>query len=144
MKLDTATDTSADLDSAWSALVDVTTWPRWTPSIRSVRRLDDGPLRVGSRARIDQPSLPAVVWEVTELRDREAFSWSTRAPGLRSLGRHILSTNADGTTRITLELVQTGLFAGIFGALKGRRTREYLVLEAAGLKAASEAAAEQQ
>jgi uncharacterized membrane protein len=141
MKLDIALDTSADRDSAWSALVDVADWPRWTTSIDSVRRLDDGPLRVGSRARVDQPKFPAVVWEVTELRDREAFSWSTHAPGVHTVGRHVLTANPDGTIRITLELEQTGWFAGIFGALTGRRTRAYLALEVAGLKAAGEAVA---
>ncbi len=141
MKMDISIETSADLDSAWSALIDVTTWPRWTASITSLERLDDGPLRIGSRARIDQPNFPTVVWEVTELRDHEEFSWVTGGRAVRSVGRHMLSRTADGTTRITLEMNQTGFLAWIFGALTAQRTRAYLALEAAGLKAASEAAA---
>jgi hypothetical protein len=119
----------------------VTDWPRWTASITTVERLDEGSLRMGSKARIDQPRFPTVVWQVTEFRDREMFAWTAGGTGVRSVGRHILSRNADGTTRITLELEQTGFLAGIFGALTARRTREYLALEAAGLKAASVAVA---
>ena len=93
MKMTISTETSADLDSTWSALIDVTAWPHWTASITSVERLDDGPLRIGSRARIDQPKFPTVIWEVTELREREEFSWTTGGRAVRSVGRHVLSRN---------------------------------------------------
>jgi uncharacterized membrane protein len=141
MKMSIMRDSAADLDSAWSALVNVTDWPQWTASIRSVKRLDDGPLRIGSRTRVNQPKFPTIVWEVTELRDREAFTWAAGGPGVHTIGRHTLSRNTDGTTRITLEIEQTGALAGIFGLLTARRTRRYLAMEAAGLKAAGEASA---
>ncbi|HEU0238189.1 MAG TPA: SRPBCC family protein [Micromonosporaceae bacterium] len=131
--------TRADVTNAWSALTDVGSWPRWTPSMTMVTRLDDGPLRVGSRARVKQPGLPMLTWQVDGLRDREAFTWSTSSPGVRTTGVHRLATNPDGTTQITLEIEQRGPLAGMVGALLGRRTRKYLGLEAAGLKAASEA-----
>jgi uncharacterized membrane protein len=143
MKLETTIDTSAGLGDTWAALVDVTQWPRWTKSITSVRRLDDGPLRVGSRARVKQPGMPWLVWEVTELRDREAFTWAARSPGVRTAGVHRLRANPDGSTRITLELDQTGPLAGLVGALMGARSRRFLGMEAAGLKAASQAAGSQ-
>ena len=46
----------------------------------SVERLDDGPLHVGSRARVKQPGMMPLIWEVTELRDQEVFTWATRSP----------------------------------------------------------------
>jgi hypothetical protein len=51
---------------------------------------------------------------------------------------HRLEANPDGGTRITIGLDQTGPLARLVGALTGARTRRYLALEAAGLKAASE------
>lgn len=122
-------------------LVDVENWPRWTASVRSVERLDEGPLRVGSRARVKQPGMPPLVWEVGELREHEAFDWSCRTPGIRTVGRHRLGGNADGTTRIELAIEQSGPLAGLVGALTGSRTRRYIELEAAGLKAAGESGA---
>lgn len=141
MKLDKSVDARADLASCWAALTDVHSWPRWTASMTSVELLDGGPLRLGSRARIKQPGIMPLVWEVTEFRDREEFSWTNRSPGVRTVGRHLIQRNDDGSTRITVELHQTGPLAGVLGALFGRRNVRYLDLEAAGLKAASEDAA---
>ncbi len=139
MSLDATATTTASVERAWSALVDVTSWPQWTASITSVERLDEGPLEVGSRARIKQPGTPALVWVVEELREPEGFTWTARSAGVRTVGRHTLHANPDGTTQILLEAEHHGPLAGIVEALTGRRTRGYLRLEAAGLKAASEA-----
>ncbi|GIF51557.1 hypothetical protein Afe04nite_60960 [Asanoa ferruginea] len=138
--LTTSAVARADLGAAWAVLRDVTDWPRWTASMTTVERLDDGPLRLGSQARIKQPGMPALVWEVTTFEDEAEFSWTNRSPGVRTVGRHLLHRNADGSTRITLELHQTGPIAGLLNLMSGRRNRRYLELEVAGLKAASEAA----
>lgn len=109
--------------------------------MNSVELLDSGPLHIGTRARIKQPKLPTVVWEVSDLRDNEEFTWVSRSPGVRTAGRHKVSRNADGSTRITLEIDQTGVLAPVIAPFLSRRTRKYLKLEAAGLKAAGEAIA---
>jgi uncharacterized membrane protein len=141
MKLEKSVDTTADLDSSWAAITDITNWPRWTASVTSVERLDDGPLRPGSRARVKQPGMQSLIWSVTEWREQAEFTWVTRSPGVRTVGRHLIHRNPDGSTRITVELEQTGALAGLVNRLIGRRTARYLGLEAAGLKAASEDAA---
>jgi uncharacterized membrane protein len=138
MDLDATVTTSASLARAWTTLIDVTTWPRWTKSMTSVQPLDGDALRVGSRVRIKQPGMPSMVWQVIELRDQESFSWTANSPGVRTQGHHRLSRNADGTTQITVAIEQHGPLAGLVAALTGKRTRRYLAMEAAGLKAASE------
>jgi hypothetical protein len=140
MMLTTSADARADLATTWAVLRDVTDWPRWTASMTTVERLDQGPLALGSRARIKQPGMQPLVWEVTTFSESTEFSWTNRSPGVVTVGRHLLGVNADGSTRITLELHQTGPLAGLLHLLFGRRNRRYLGLEAAGLKAASEAA----
>jgi hypothetical protein len=138
MRLTTSIDSTADLASTWTALVDVTSWPQWTTSITAVRRLDDGPLRVGSRARVKQPGFPWLVWEVSDLREGEEFTWVTSGPGSRTVGRHVVRRNDDGSTHITLELDQTGPLGVLVGVLIAGKTKRFLGLEAAGLKAAGE------
>lgn len=138
MRLTKTVTTPADLDSAWIAITDVTAWPRWTASVSDVQMIDDGPLRKGSRARVKQPGMQPLTWSVTELTDRAEFTWVTDSPGVHTIGRHKLDRNEDGTTRITVELEQTGPLAGVINLFIGKRTERYLGLEAAGLKAASE------
>jgi len=79
-----------------------------------------------------------MAWRVTEIRDGESFVWEARSPGVRTVGFHRLDANPGGGTRITIGVEHTGPLAGLVGALTGARTRRYLELEAAGLKAASE------
>jgi uncharacterized membrane protein len=139
MTLETTVDTDADLADTWAVLSDVATWPRWTKSMTSVEPLDDGALRVGSRVRIKQPGMLTMVWRVSDLREHEAFSWEASSLGVRTVGHHWLQRNPDGTTRIRLAVEQHGALAGLVRALTAARTRRYIAMEAAGLKAASEA-----
>ena len=103
-----------------------------------VKLLDSGPLRVGSRARVKQPGLPPVVWEVTELAERSHFTWVTHLPGVAATGRHDISETA-GRSHLDLSLEWTGPLAGVVAALYTKRTRQSLTQEASGHKAASEA-----
>ncbi len=138
MDLETTADTGASVDRVWAAFTDVTSWPSWSRSMTWVRRLDDGPLRVGSRARIKQPGMPVLVWEVSDLREHEVFSWTATSGGVRTVAHHRIGVNPDGTTRISLAVEQSGALAGLVRALTGKRTLRYIRMEAAALKAAAE------
>lgn len=47
-------------------LREVERWPEWAPTVTSIRRLDDGPLAVGSRVRVAQPRIAPTEYVVTE------------------------------------------------------------------------------
>jgi uncharacterized protein YndB with AHSA1/START domain len=133
--------TRASVANAWAALADVTSLPKWTESITAVEPLDGADLRVGNRYRIRQPGMGALVWRVSEVHDGESFVWEYRSPGIRTVAFHRLAAEPDGGTRITIGVIHSGWLAGVIAALTGKRTRRYLALEAAGLKAASESVA---
>ena len=141
MFVETTSTTAAPPDRVWTALADVRSLPRWTPSIRSVEPLAGPELEVGARFRVKQPGLPLLVWTVTEVEPGRSFTWATSSPGVRTVGAHRLAPGADGGTDVVLSINQTGPAAALVALLTGRRTRRYLRLEADGLAAAGTAMA---
>lgn len=143
MRFEASVQVAAPADVVFGVYADVEHWADWTPSVTSVERLDDGPLRVGSRARVQQPRLPVAVWEVTELLPGRSFTWEARGPGLRTIGRHIVEPLVQPATgeqsTITAVLEQRGVVSPLVGLLTRRLTERYLDLEVRGLKAWCEA-----
>lgn len=137
MDLVTRIDIAAEPSAVWSALVDVCEWPKWTASMSSVELLDEGPLRTGSRARVKQPGMPAMVWQVTELTTGRSFTWQAKSPGIVTIGSHEVTATEDGSSMV-LTVRQRGLLAGLVKLLTGARTKRYVQMEAEGLKACSE------
>jgi uncharacterized membrane protein len=128
MHLEHSTLIPAPVDVVWRLTTDVSAWPTFMPTVQSLERLDEGPLRVGSSARVKQPAQTAAVWTVTRLEDKREFTWETKRMGIRMTGRHLLSPTADGT-RNTLVLDVTGRGAGLFGALFGGAIRRSIKAE---------------
>ncbi|HEY3015730.1 MAG TPA: SRPBCC family protein [Nocardioides sp.] len=137
MKFESGTTIAAAPGRVWEVFADVERWPEWTESIDSVELLDPAdrgaPLRVGVRAKVRQPKLPAAVWEVTEVVDGESFTWVSRSPGVRTTGVHAVSADGHGA-RATNSVEQSGPLGWLAGALTARLTRRYLAVELAGLK----------
>ena len=129
---------AAPLARVWEVIADVEAWPRWTASMREIRRLDAGPFGVGSRARVKQPGLPTLVWEVTALDPGSRFVWAARSAGVLTTGSHVVTGSGDGS-RLTLSIDWAGPFAGLVRALTGRRTGRFLEQETTGAKAFAEA-----
>ena len=116
----------------WAVLIDIERWPEWTASMTSVRRLDSGPFRLGSRAHIRQPKLRPAVWEVTEF-ERSSFTWVSRQPGIRTTALHRVDPNGS-YSRLTLSIEFSGPLAPVIGLLAGKLTGRYMSMEANGLK----------
>ncbi|MEU7797239.1 SRPBCC family protein [Micromonospora tulbaghiae] len=139
MRFVESVEIAADVDRVWAVQSDVERWPEWTPSVTAARRLESGPLVLGSTARLEQPRLRPAVWRVTEIEPPYAFVWESAGPGVRTRGEHRLIPLEDGRTRAELVLVQTGPLAGLIGLLAGSMMRRYLRQEADGLRRRCEA-----
>lgn len=134
----TRTDSiAASPSDVWAILADVEHWPDWTASMREITRLDSGPLRVGSTARVRQPAGRPMVWTVTELADERSFTWTASTPGIRFTGFHELTPSGSGV-RAVLTFTLTGSMAWLARLLGGGRIRRYVDMEAEGLKRQSE------
>jgi uncharacterized membrane protein len=126
----------APIDVVWSVFTDVERWPTWTSSVTSVELLN-GPMRLGAKARIRQPRLPTVVWEVTRWEPSRSWTWVVTSPGARTEASHIL-TAVDGRTIAEQSIVSSGPIGRLAAFLLRSLTRRYLAIEAAGLKQRSE------
>jgi uncharacterized protein YndB with AHSA1/START domain len=131
----------APVASVWRLTTDITAWPTFMPTVQRVERLDSGPLRVGSSARIKQPAQTPAVWTVTRLEPMREFTWQTRRMGLRMTGRHLLEP-VTGGTRNTLIIDVTGRGAGLFAALLGGAIRRTIRTENAAFQQAARQAAD--
>ncbi len=123
----------------WELLVDVERWPTWTESMREIRRLDGGPLTVGSRSRVAQPKGRPMIWTVTELEPTRVFTWVAGQPGLSLEAVHRIDDTGAGVAT-TLEFIVTGPLAWLAAPMAGARIRSYLEMESTGLKRAAERA----
>ncbi|HEY1271843.1 MAG TPA: SRPBCC family protein [Terriglobales bacterium] len=138
MNLELSIDIAAGPDRVWQVLADVERWPEWTPSMLSVKRLDSGPFRLGSEALIRQPRLPRVVWRVTEFEPGRSFTWEARSWGALTVASHRIIPQAGGL-RVKLAVEQTGLLVPLFGPWISKVTRQYMSMEAQGLRQRCEA-----
>ena len=138
MKFETAIDIDASPASVWRVLTDVESWPKWTASMTSVERLQQGELGVGGSARVTQPKLKAAVYTVTECEPGKSFVWEMHATGVRVRAIHLVEERGEGQARMVLGVEQTGALSGLIDLLLGKRTRQYVRMEAEGLKKAAE------
>lgn len=129
----------APVDRVWALTVDVEGWPRVTPTMTSVERLDDGPLRVGSSARVVQPKQRPTVWTVTRLDAPHRFEWQAKVLTVTMTGTHRIDADGDGCrNRLGLEL--SGFGSGLLARLLGGTLRQAIETENQGFTRAAESA----
>jgi uncharacterized membrane protein len=126
----------APLDRLWRLTTDIAAWPAFLPTVQRLERLDDGPVRVGSRARIKQPAQTEAVWTVTRLEPQREFTWETKRMGIRMIGGHHLEEAPGGGVRNRLTIEVTGRGAGLFMALVGAAVRRSIREENAAFQRA--------
>jgi hypothetical protein len=129
-------DIQAPPARVWSVLLDVERWPEWTTSVTSIKRLDFGPLTLGSRTSIVQPRLSKRVWRVSSLDEtHRSFAWTTQSLGLRIVGYHRVEESDTGASHVTLSLHFLGVLGPLIARLFRDLNRDYLAREGNGLKA---------
>src|SRR3954447_645733 len=100
----------APIDVVWSVFTDVERWPTWASSFTSVE-LIDGPMRLGAKARIRQPRLPTVVWQVTQWERGRSWTWAATGPAARTEATHVLTASGAGTIAAQ-SIISSGLPCG--------------------------------
>jgi uncharacterized membrane protein len=140
MRLEDTVVIEAPVGTVWGLTVDVEGWPRIAPTFERIERLDEGPLRIGSRATVKQPGQRETVWTVSRIDENERFTWGARVFGVWLVASHVLAPDPSGGVRNTLTIDLAGPAASLLGLAIGRQIRASLKKENAGFKAAAEAA----
>jgi uncharacterized protein YndB with AHSA1/START domain len=133
VKIEQTTAINAPPARVWAALVDIEDWPAWTASIEKAERLDSGEFKLGSQVRIKQPKLPALAWTVTEFEPGSYFAWHASSRGVSTTAGHRVVPSAEGCT-VTLTISQAGPMSWLASLLFKKMSREYVDMEAHGLK----------
>ncbi len=128
---------AADVGRVWELTVDVERWPDIAPTMTSVERLDSGPMKLGSSARIVQPRQRPAVWTVTKLEPQRLFEWSTTTRGVTMTATHRLTVMPNGVQN-WLAINMSGFGSSLVEALVGRSIRKTIALENEGFKTAAE------
>ncbi len=121
-------DIAAPAAAVWDLETDIEGWPSVLSTVTNATRLDAGPLRVGSSARIEQPGLRPAVWTVSEVEPETQFTWWTTLLGVRTDATHRIDPSPDGCTS-TLMLRTHGLRGRLLGAVLGGRMRATIARE---------------
>lgn len=133
---------AAPIEIMWELTTDVENLPDITPTMRSVTKLEPGPVDVGSRVRVHQPAQLPAVWTVTRLDPPSRFSWERSIMGATMTGSHHLEY-IDGRTRNTLAIDINGRGATLIGRLVGRSVTRALRAENLGFRKKAESLAEE-
>jgi uncharacterized membrane protein len=131
-------DIAQEPDVIWSVLMDLERWPEWTRSMTSVKRLDSGRLGIGSQVRIQQPKLKTLTWRVSEFVEGRVFAWDGQSPGLFVRARHEVQSSGSSGALVILTIEQSGWLSPLVNLLYGKLTKDYMEMEAQGLKRRSE------
>lgn len=131
-------DIAAPVEKVWALTVDIESWPDISPTMTSVERLDDGPLKVGSRARVKQPAQRPTTWTMTRLEAPTLFEWTAKVMGVTTTASHVLEA-IDGGCRNTLSVELSGRGARLLAAVAGRQIHRAIAQENEGFRAAATA-----
>jgi len=138
MKVEHTIEIDAPAETVWAVTTDINNWPDWTPTVEEAARQDDGPFRVGSHARMQQPGMPEAIWTVIEVDDGQSFAWDTHMRGIHFTATHHTVPTETGCTN-TLGLELKSVLAFLLWPLAKRQALKTLETENKGLKEFCEA-----
>lgn len=138
MGITTSCTIDAPIQRVWDLTLDLEAIPSVTPTITAVDLLDDGPIRVGTRARLRQPGLPQRTWTVEEVEEPSRFVWATTLLGVRMLAIHRMEAVDGDRCELTLEVRFEGRGASLLSTVGRRSIGAALATEAAGFAEAAQ------
>ena len=123
----------APAERIWAIYTDVERWPEWTSTMEKIKRQDDGPLKLGSTAKIEAKGSPSSVWTVTELTEGRSFTWESTARGVKLVAWHFIEPDRAGA-KVRLGVRMSGFMATILSPFLRSLAKRNVKAEAEGIK----------
>jgi len=117
---ETASTFEVDVSPAavWArAYADAAAWPKWNAEIK--RASLDGPLALGTKAKIVFGTGLRLRFRVVEFDDGRLFTDESRLPGARMGHRHLIEPTVDGGSRLTNTIYIEGLLTPLWRRILG-------------------------
>jgi hypothetical protein len=109
-------EASAEIDAppavAWAHLREVGCWDDWTDMVVGARRLDAGPLAVGSRMWLHRQRMKASEWTLEELVDGRRMLWARSELGVRITLAYEVVPLGEARCRVIITTHFSGLLVG--------------------------------
>ena len=121
------------LEALWKRVIQIEEWPAFTPSITSAYVVGNCQLAIGAQVVINQPGAPEATWTVTEFNEQKSFTYEMRRAGVVSVAHHAVEQSNTGGSVLHLSFSMQGRLAKVWGALMGKKIKEFLQFEAEGL-----------
>ncbi len=129
----TSHSSDLSLEALWKRVIQIEEWPAFTPSITSAHVAGNGQLDIGAHVVINQPGAPEATWTVTEFNEQKSFTYEMRRAGLVSVAHHAVEPTDTGGSVLHVSFSMQGRLAKVWGALMGKKIKEFLQLEVEGL-----------
>lgn len=117
----------------WAVTLDLNRWDEWNPNIETITRMDDGEVKVGSRALLKSKGMPKSIWTVIHLVDQEYFGWTSKSIGIHFKAGHRIEALQHGVASV-LRVEMAGLVARILWPLLKGQVAAAIQRENQGLK----------
>lgn len=84
----------ASPEAVWDVITDLSTWPKWGPTVSGAELDDPEPLHLGARGKVFTPVGVPLPFTITEFRPRRCWAWKVAGVGAT---RHEVIPEGDGS-----------------------------------------------
>ena len=132
-KFSSSLEIDAPPDKVWALVNELEEWPQWIPSIKSIEKLSEGPLGIGSQIRVTAKSTFTVslLMTITEFVPGQRAVLQGKALGTK-MTRYYTFEPVNQGTRLTVGGEVSGLLA--FLARRGGQAVSEEIVQAAKRK----------
>ena len=132
MQFESSIYVSAPAEKIFSVYAAVSQWPTWDLEVESASI--EGTFTSGGTGKIKPKGAPESKIEITELTENQSFTIECKLPLCKMHFVHLLDAQDAASTKVTNQLIFSGLLAPLFGRLIGKGIAKTIPSTLAGLK----------